>query len=979
MSRISDQAAQAVAAIAGFQQVLPGALTAKAKEALQADNTNALQGNDFATTSSNLDGELTTHLAQINPHNDQANAVGAYSKTQVNTKLNGMIPNASLPLSRFGSLSYLPVNVSGSFQGASTNLESRAYPMVVENDGTLVMLRNGTTGSVQGVYYAYSNNILAAGSGSQVLSPLIRTSKQYAPAYFPSGYTARNIWRSDSQVLVGRLQDASGNLSDWFISLTNGTFDDTKHTGCLVSNANMPIMFRGGQQAPDTFTEVFLASDAVYFVVPPDCESNNSPVDFQIWKLPIAAVRAGGYQTPSQLSNWSTTGFYGTVSNANLRFAAVGVSTNSANQPLILDSMTPVTGGSIQTAATWDNGFSTISAQDPVTGKMRTCCFGHPYVNKADQGYAIVVSWLFSFTWDPNAMTASLDAEWNTPGTISGAVGDPTPTYSGKIFQFVGQAKKWDPTLQDNSGHSHYFHPAGWWMAQSDSNQPDLGSMFGRGKIASVPPSKFAALNFAQYPIVQNDFTNYTPSYGSAIGGMILGPTVLPNGWGLIYCYGKNNAGAYATGMVLYQTGSAKTYGSLQYGSLNGFAPTTNRQFLTDLGFNPMTYGALLSEINTSGVVSTSGGVIAEGFATSGPLSVNEALTTSGTVSVSASLFASVRAAMWSAAGLGTPSVKGAYTSFMIPQNTAIPCFAYTHWVNAAGEEWALLAELSVTAGSRTGNITGFNVVSVSNPIRNTGNGGPSSSMGPNNTMYQQSGGMTIYEASDCWMVGGAGKHFVNRPGWNGSFNFAFAIPKTSNRPDWSNLKMSFQWEQFSTQFYGAVPGVGFGLYDQSPVGSDYNTKLLFKLVATNLSQFNAWATQAQSTWRVMVSQDVAQGWLAYFTDITPVIMNGQYLQLQPATIDLTKIKSNPANTTFYVYVTTSGSVASYSVSTSPQAEAMNMMFIGTIVTGTSAITSINMQKVSRIDKYRLSVSSAGSAISVTSGTPDAAQHLNWT
>ena len=116
-----------------------------------------------------------------------------------------------------------------------------------------------------------------------------------------------------------------------------------------------------------------------------------------------------------------------------------------------------------------------------------------------------------------------------------------------------------------------------------------------------------------------------------------------------------------------------------------------------------------------------------------------------------------------------------------------------------------------------------------------------------------------------------------------------------------------------------------------------------------------------------------------YFTEVTPVILNGQYLQIQPVTVDLTTIQANPANITFYVYVTVNNGVASYVISATPQAETVNNMFIGTIVTGATSITSINLQKVSRIDKYRLSRTSQGSAISVSSGNPDVAGHLNWT
>lgn len=966
-------------AMSKFSTTYKNALTAKAKDAYQADNTALLAGSTLTQVTGAMEAPLDAHAARTdNPHFDSVTSINGYSRAQIDSIFGALPQLTNVPISRFGELGYLPVGVSGDFQGASTNLESRAYNLIIEDDGTLVMLRNGTTGSVQGVYYAYSKNILGPGTGAGALSPMNRSTRRYAPGYFPSGYTARYLARGDGGVLVGRLQDSSGNLGDWFISITGGTFDDTKHVGCLVQAADMPTMFQNDPKAPDTHSEAFLSSDAVYIVVPPTCTDSSVALEFQIWKIPLSSILAGGYVTPTQITSWNCAGFYGTVTSTGIRLAPRVVSTNSADQPFIVDSMSPVTGGSVTAATTWDEGFRTVSAYDPVTHQIRTAVFGSTYYNKEDVGLANIMEFVFSFTWDPNAKTAALDSAFNTPGTVQGTLGAADATFSGSIYQFQRNVAKFIPTNYANAGQSYYYHPAGWWLGVSDSNQPDFTITYGRGKIAAAV-SKYAALNFAANPIVQNDYRTYDPSYGSAIGGVILGSTPLPNDWLLLYCRGKNAAGSTQSGLVLAQKGGASTYGSLQYGSLSGYAPTVNRKFVSDLGLDPMIYSSAVAEINAAGVVSVSAGQFAEGYSVPHPLSINEALATSGSIAISASLYASVRNAMWAVAGL-SPSVKGAYTTFVVPQNTALPCFASVTWVDTAGNEYALFGELSVTGGSRTTTITGFSVVSVSAAQKNTQNGGPASGIVTDNTTYMETCGVTIYEASDCWVVSGTGKHLAQRPGWNGSYNYKFAVPKSSNRPDWSNLGVGWFWEHFSTQFFTAVPGVGFGLCDQRLIGSDYNTKLLFKLMGTDLASFNAKTIQPQSTWKVLASQDVAQGWIVYFTDTVPVVMNGQVIQLQPTTIDLSTLQADPSNKTWYVYIWFSAGKWEYHISyPTKQQEQPNVMFIGTITTGASSITSINIQKVSRIGNYRLSTRAVGSAISVSSGTPDQAAHLNWT
>lgn len=84
-----------------------------------------------------------------------------------------------MPISHYGSQNYLPAGVSGDFNGASENQSQRRNKILLENDGTLVLLRSGTNGSVEGLFYSYLANALSVDD----MSRTINTSRQYKPGF----------------------------------------------------------------------------------------------------------------------------------------------------------------------------------------------------------------------------------------------------------------------------------------------------------------------------------------------------------------------------------------------------------------------------------------------------------------------------------------------------------------------------------------------------------------------------------------------------------------------------------------------------------------------------------------------------------------------------------------------------------------------------------------------------------------------------
>lgn len=87
-------------------------------------------------------------------------------------------------------------------------------------------------------------------------------------------------------------------------------------------------------------------------------------------------------------------------------------------------------------------------------------------------------------------------------------------------------------------------------------------------------------------------------------------------------------------------------------------------------------------------------------------------------------------------------------------------------------------------------------------------------------------------------------------------------------------------------------------------------------------------------------------------------------------TINLTSIQANPANSTFYLYITIVEGVAVYQISATLLTEELYRVYIGTIVTGSSSISSITTEKVTRFLTYRPSTTKRGSAIPASTGVP---------
>ena len=124
-----------------------------------------------------------------------------------------------MPLSRFGGDSFVPPNITGSFEGMGQQTECSG--ICLEPSGLLMMLSNHMDGRTQGLYFSVVENY------NKDNIRVTYTNYKYRPPSLASlGVDVNRIIAGSGNkvIMVGVLK-----TNDWFIALTNNTFDPGAH------------------------------------------------------------------------------------------------------------------------------------------------------------------------------------------------------------------------------------------------------------------------------------------------------------------------------------------------------------------------------------------------------------------------------------------------------------------------------------------------------------------------------------------------------------------------------------------------------------------------------------------------------------------------------------------------------------------------------------------------------------------------------
>jgi len=153
--------------------------------------------------------------------------------------------HSNLNVARVGDLSYLPLDVTGSFEGPMRPYDTYDYPLV-ERDGALVFLRHGYDGVNARLFYSYSKNGDLTSTNSCTM-----TNTQYHPGFLTATQYVTNLYGGSSETgFCARIYEAGQPYKYYWIE-HNGTLDGVAHT--FIDVTNLFNLFKNTSSAPLTY------------------------------------------------------------------------------------------------------------------------------------------------------------------------------------------------------------------------------------------------------------------------------------------------------------------------------------------------------------------------------------------------------------------------------------------------------------------------------------------------------------------------------------------------------------------------------------------------------------------------------------------------------------------------------------------------------------------------------------------------------
>lgn len=848
-----------------------------------------------------------------------------------------------IPITRVGTQDYLPINVSGSHVGATSSFYKRGIPTILENDGTLVIIRPGTNGSSQGYYYAYVKNAKTVDE----LNP-IQTNLEYIPSFFTNSHVIDDFISSKSDEVL-MMQTYNGTDETYTIALTNSTFNQISHQ-YLEFNRSL---------IPNTIPNYVHIVDGVVYIWCIDSTNNTDPYSITLFTINVSDVINGLISSLKRVNGISGKNIHGSTVNEsnNIIIADRLVSQDgSANSFISTDS-------NINTFPFYITSYGTINAEaDYSMNNIRVSLVHELYYESQFGGTKNTYGISFNFNKNTKEYTFDNMLSGSIVASLSGETISITNPYAYDLKNYNG----WNSEI--NSGSSIFQADDGVVLSSVSRFVSDDYFTILRTNISNFT-NLYDSLN------VTSRITNNTirkrvyPQYGSAIGSNLINPTILSSSRILISCSGTENGVTFGYDSKVYTdlgTSTNYEYKSVVSGStITGFAPNENRHKIDNYDNR---YSCMIQLITADGKVSVYGSTFLEGNnkPTYGLMNIND-FSFSTTYSLqSSSLLTNLKNSIISNVNYPGTVTDSKIVLYYVPDNSFGSSIAITTIITSAKNSsgyngFVIVSKVDVTMSGDTITVLSSsynNLMEVS-----------SSALGINYAYISRMSGLVIAKYSDFSYIGIPGLCNIINPS---DSSFRSVLGKLDASNNFVSMKVINTYIlSTGTRFeVGVLPGIGFGLYANDL--SDFQTKLVFKNCGTSSEQLDNLITNPNisGTNIVIASQDVPKGFNIYFTQIVPVLINGSYYKINPTTINLSTIDPEPSNKTFYVYIINIEGTASYSVSTTQLSEELWRVFIGTIVTGETSISSINIEKVTRFLTYRTSTTKRGSAIPTSTGVP---------
>lgn len=858
------------------------------------------------------------------------------------------------PISVYGDVSWLPPDVSGSFEGSGMASGNAGGASLIEDDGTWIGLRFGTNGTSQGLYYFYMSN---AEDRIDNVGP-VRMNLRYEPSNRPPGFTCTDTLSSDATCILGiGVGHATYNA---FLSLTNGTMDVSKHYVGYFDYRTLGI------NEYSQFCTACVAGNYVYMFAPQTSGSwqgfeNSAPYEVKVFRVPVATIVTGGAFTWEAVTAWNSTGLWGNTGVApNVVVAPTMVSANPANKPFVLHE-NRVWMTTISAPHSGKRSYCTVNPTNP--NQIRLVMYHTVWTSLAN-GTNIMPNFGWSLLINVSGKTAAVEDGASyirhvSPNGDSVSLQSTCYMEPNQITGYPWGGNYWPNTL---------ITERGYMLSRGTGNQPDENNMFFRAQISNFV-NEYDALRIRNRVVRPISSAADTIRVGSAFTNGCMNPRLLPGPY-LMYngtAISGSNQFSYGRAKRLQFVGNPTfDYGTINSGTLKGWAPNSTRtEFTENITFNQAIF---ISRTASDGSIACDASVLSNGTTLkSSGTSINKDLVMSGAFTWSTTEGDNLAITIARQLFARTNIYRAAWTIYM-SQDTNIPVLmvmaASTPRDDANGfRALTALCELNY-AGARSGNVTGYSLNRVLNSVIYDQQPGDAY------CQYETMSGLQSYKCADGTYLLSIGSPPVFRVygGQYGCTYYGVVRAGAKTIEDSTVKRFDHGYFPMSDNPSGFVhPSYGLCVMDYKTNQANYNAVMVVNVIGNTYADYVAWAAKQKL---VIGAQEVEQGWIVYFTADAPVFLAGREWTLPATSIDLRTVNASPGNKTFYAYVRLTGAGVGYFITTDPLAPTMTMMYIGKIVTIATQISTMEINKKVRVDTFELSPTHIGSGIPTGVGVP---------
>lgn len=939
-------------------------------------NADKLDGMTAGRVSDLLRERIRAHIDTLgqNVHKTLPSDLDTYADYEFTGKLDGLLDiNGNNPLSFYGDREYLPPTVTGSFESGVNWAPWGYVGMFLEDNGTLMMLRTGTDGVKAGVYYSYLRNAL----NTSLLSDIVMTNARYQPAYFPAGSVARCVLWSNQDLIIGILHNATTlAITGYFVSLTNNTFDQTKHTGIVIPPNTIINPVITGECVLRGQPIGFLKDGTVYLLVNKD-NVNTRAAGWKVYSVPKQNLIDSSYQGATPITGWTINrGVAGVVSKTDLDYADdkfdLITTTHPRMLPQEIDRANPP-----HYARTAENGVMT----------MLTSQYMNVYDTMVLAQYAL---WHmnYTFVFDPISKVVDMSPYFNSKCVV---------TLDGNNVWGISPAPACPYLVNPQTHLNAYNGQQSTRVYVSENNvvfyyttyvlytnrQLGRASYPANASLDSIlrGEARFTEIQQSAYEGRFASPVSFLPGAVSNFGDLVL--TGMNTGWN------KQNK----VERMWFRAGTNGTF-NYQYGSLQGFnfmgnPPTPDRSWLADYpGANKSDMAGTVNETDASGWLVHQARFENHVWASrlSGSAAISAAMVGSGSVSITPAAFASLEAPLRAdlVAQLGAPYPTADYASLwyevVVPQRyTDLPAFVYGHYIAADRTTRFFIYTINVNA---RGAVTVASLVPATRKIIN-------SPYGANSAVYispsvGDSGQIAIRRVNSGFLVALTTQYRYTYIG-----NSMASCMLISWKPGvgW-NFPCGYDYDQQQISITGFA-NMSHGLYmlytTENHRGTlDCGTKLMGTLISNgpdpdqaSLDVYRQRMTNGNYA-KIFLSQQTVTAWTVYFADPTPVMIEGQYYELGVYAHYLNA--ATDANKTFYCWAVKLSGVITYYITTNPAIPTGYdaSLYLGYFTTNSAGLDKVAIEKRVAVGGTLISTVSRGNSIPVTAGVPNTGGRLTW-